>query len=103
MTHSSWEHLEAKKPTRFNVDYWLAKSALHWSEGRLQDANQSWEKADALAQQLPRAGAYDFDRHCCSLLRHALDDVPVSTSNWKDLRKQVFHFTRSTISPFPFP
>jgi len=79
MTHSWWEHLEAKKPTRFNVGYWLAKSALHWSEGRLQDANQSWEKADALAQQLPRAGAYDFDRHCCSLLRHALDDVSVST------------------------
>ena len=73
-----WTHFEAKKPTRFNVDYWMAASALHWVEGNLKDAEESWEKANALAQQLPKAGGYEFDRHCCSLLRQALDEVPVA-------------------------
>ncbi len=70
-----WTHMEVKKPTRFNVDYWLAASALLWIEGNLKDANESWEKAHALAQQLPQAGAYEFDRYCCSLLRKALDEA----------------------------
>jgi len=72
-----WTHLEAKKPTRFNGDYWLASSALHWIEGNFQDANEAWEKANALAQGPLKAGAYEFDRYCCSLLRHALYDSPV--------------------------
>jgi hypothetical protein len=73
-----WAHLEAKKPIRFNADYWMAASALHWIEGNLTDANESWEKANTLAQQLPKAGAYEFDRHCCSLLRQAFDEIPVA-------------------------
>jgi hypothetical protein len=70
-----WTHMEAKKPTRFNADYWRAASALHWIEGDLKEADEAWEKANALAQQLPQAGAYEFDRYCCSLLRKALDEV----------------------------
>jgi hypothetical protein len=73
-----WTHMEAKKPTRFNVDYWMAASALLWIEGNLKEANESWENANALAERLPQAGAYDFDRDCCSLLRQALDEIPVA-------------------------
>jgi len=62
------------------VDYWLAASALLWIEGNLKDANESWEKAHALAQQLPQAGAYEFDRYCCSLLRKALDEASAARS-----------------------
>jgi len=69
-----WTRMEAKKPTR-NWDYWRAASALHWIEGDLKEANEAWEKANALAQQLPKAGAYEFDRYCCSLLRKALDEA----------------------------
>jgi tetratricopeptide (TPR) repeat protein len=72
-----WARMEAKKPTRFNADYWRAVGALHWIEGNLKEANEAWEKANALAQQLPKAGAYDFDRYCCSLLRKALDEASV--------------------------
>jgi hypothetical protein len=74
-----WVRMEAKKPTRFGEDYWRANSALHWIEGRLKEANEAWDKCDALAQQLPKAGAYEFDRYCCSLLRKALDDACVAT------------------------
>jgi hypothetical protein len=70
-----WDRMEAKKPKRFNSDYWMAHSALHWMEGNLAVANESWHKGDAVAQKLPKAGAYEFDRYCLSLLRVALDEA----------------------------
>ena len=72
-----WERMEAKKPTRLNADYWLAHSALHWIEGDLDVANGSWLKGNAIAQQLPQAGGYDFDRYCFFLLRQAIDKSAV--------------------------
>ena len=75
-----WTRMEAKKPTRFNVDYWRADSALHWIEGNLNRANEALEKSDALAQTLPKAGAYEFERYCCSLLRKALDEASARTT-----------------------
>jgi hypothetical protein len=75
-----WTRMEAKKPTRFNLDYWRADSALHRIEGNLEEANEAWRKGNALAQQLPTTGAYEFDRYCCSKLRQALDELPVPGS-----------------------
>jgi hypothetical protein len=77
-TRGWWTHMEAKEQVRFNVDYWLASSALRWVEGNTKDANESLDKANVLALQLPKAGAYDFQRRCCSLLRHALHEVPIT-------------------------
>ena len=71
-----WTRMETKKAIRFNWDYWRADSALHWIEGDLKEANEAWEKSNALAEQLPKAGAYEFDRYCCGKLRQALDEVP---------------------------
>jgi hypothetical protein len=75
-TRQWWNLMQAKKPTRFNVDYYRAESALHWMEGNLAQANDAWIKSDALAHQLPKAGAYEFDRTCCTLLRQAIDATP---------------------------
>ncbi len=71
-----WERMEAKKPTHFNVDYWRAKSALHWIEGDLEEANAAWKKCDELAERLPEFGAYESDRASCALLREAMDIQP---------------------------
>ncbi len=79
-----WTRLEAKKPTHFNGDYWRACSALHWIEGSLTEANEAWDKCNALAEQLPEAGAYEFDRYCCSLLRKALDVSIAQLDNGRD-------------------
>jgi Peptidase family M50 len=68
-----WNRMQAKHPTRFNADYWRAESALHWIEGNLDEANKAWEKSNALVKELPQAGAYDFSRHCCTLLKRELD------------------------------
>jgi len=73
-----WDRMQAKKPTRFNADYWLSHSALHWIEGNQQVADESWRKGNDLAQKLPKAGCYEFDRHCFALLRQAMDEVPAA-------------------------
>jgi hypothetical protein len=68
-----WERMEAKKPTYFGVDYWLAKSALSWIEGRKEEALEAWEKGNLLAQKLPAAGGYEYDRYRCSLLHDCIE------------------------------
>jgi Peptidase family M50 len=68
-----WDRMQEKKPTRFNVDYWLAHACVLWMEGRLDEANDALRKADAEARKLPQAGAYEFDRSRCALLRRELD------------------------------
>ncbi len=68
-----WDRMMAKKPVHFNADYWIARSAFLWSEQRLHEAREAWEKGNALAQQLPRAGAYDSDRDHFALLHKELE------------------------------
>ncbi len=70
--------METFHPTQRNWDYWLAHSALHWIEGDLVTANESWQKGSDLARKLPKTGGYEFDRHCFALLRQAMDEVPVA-------------------------
>ena len=78
-TRQWWDRMIARKPTRKNCDYWRAQGALFWIEGDLTRAFEAWTKANALAQQLPSAGAYEFDRTCCGLLRQAMDGKPLDT------------------------
>ena len=77
-TREWWTRMLAKKPTHFNVDYWRANSALQWMEGNLNDADEALKKSEELAEKLPKAGAYEFDRYCNSLLRKALDEANAS-------------------------
>lgn len=72
-----WAHFEAKSPVH-NSDFWLSHSALRWVEGDLKGAGESLDKARALAQQLPNAGAYEFERYRCALLQEMLKDICAS-------------------------
>ena len=74
-----WERLEAKKPTHLGVDYWLARSALLWVEGNLTEAREAWEKGNVLAQKLPAAGDYDFDRDRSAVLGRAINGALTSS------------------------
>jgi len=74
-----WRRLETMPPTLSPSDYWLAHCALNWIEGDLETANQSWQKGNALAQLLPNAGTYDYDRQWFSFLREAIDQATVSS------------------------
>ena len=73
-----WDRMESKKPTYFGVDYWLAQSALFWIEGRKEEASVAWNKGDVLAQQLPAAGDYEFDRYRSTLLHDCIENEVVS-------------------------
>jgi Zn-dependent protease len=68
-----WERMQSKRVTRFDTDYWKARAALAWIENRSEDAQESWRKGNQLAQALPKAGAYDFDRDNFVLLREAME------------------------------
>jgi hypothetical protein len=68
-----WDRMVALKPRKFGVDYWLASSALQWISGDATQANEDWAKARDKASKLPAAGAYEFDRYRCTLLRRVLD------------------------------
>jgi hypothetical protein len=68
-----WLVLEARKPTNLNVDYWRARSAASWMEGNLAEAKEALAKSDAEAEKLPKAGAYEFDRHLNGLLHEAIE------------------------------
>ena len=68
-----WDRMVEMKPKKFGVDYWLASSALQWISGNSTQANEDWTKAKEKAVKLPAAGAYEFDRFRCMLLRRLLD------------------------------
>jgi hypothetical protein len=76
-TREWWNKMQAKKPTRFNVDYWRAKSAFHWMEGSFEEAKECLKQSEELAAKLPYAGVYEFDRYCCNLLHEALEECAV--------------------------
>jgi hypothetical protein len=69
-----WDRMEAKKPTHFGVDYWLAKSSLSWIEGRKDEAREAWGKGNLLAQKLPAAGDCEFDRYRYKLLHQCIEN-----------------------------
>ena len=76
-----WERMEAKKPTHLGVDYWLARSGLLWIEDHLEEAREAWGNGNVLAQQLPPAGCYEFDRYRYEMLRRVLDAAPSADRN----------------------
>ena len=97
-----WQRMEALKPTRFNVDYWLASTALHWIEGNTGQASNDWAKCNDIAMKLPAAGAYEFDRYLCGLLRRVLagDVTPPEIVKPTQVEKPA---TAGTLNGIPVP
>ena len=72
-----WDRGEAKKRTQVSEDYWMARSALAWIEGDLDEARSAWAKADGYLRGMPRTGAYEFDRHRLAALAKTIEGEPV--------------------------
>lgn len=70
-----WDRMEASKPTHFGIDYWLAKSALLLAKGRVEEASETWSKANEFAEQAPVTGDSNFDRLRSRMLRQAIDST----------------------------
>lgn len=68
-----WDRLEAKRPTRFNGDYWMARSALCWAEGNRDEARSAWIRAQEYLDRMPDVGTYAFDRESLALLKRGIE------------------------------
>ena len=75
-----WNRIEARNAKPVTAEQMRARTALHLIEGNLAEADKAWQQSDALARKLPKAGAYDFGRHLCSLLRQCLDDAQAAAA-----------------------
>jgi Zn-dependent protease len=68
-----WDRMEAGKPDEATVDYWLARSAVMWVEGRSQEAQDAWSKADGLTTKPVKCGSDEYENHLLALVRRALN------------------------------
>ena len=98
-----WDLFESKTPTHFGVDYWLARSALHFVESHPLEARDAWNVGAALARELPAAGAYEFDRDRYRLMRDLLGSTstmepPDSVSSSKLIRMPARDRSPHTVS-----
>jgi hypothetical protein len=73
-----WDLFESKSPTHFGVDYWLSRSALHWIENNPLEAGDAWSTGKTLAERLPDAGSYNFDRDRYRMMQELLNSTPTS-------------------------
>lgn len=69
-----WDKLEARKLSKSTEACWLSLSALLWSENRLEEACEAWNKADASARRRPNSGFAAAERNAVRLLRQTLDE-----------------------------
>jgi Zn-dependent protease len=73
-----WDRREAKGDSERGVNHWMSQSVLFWLEGQPAQANEAWDKANALAQKARPSGSDAFDSYRIELLRGLLKEVPVA-------------------------
>jgi hypothetical protein len=71
-----WDRMEARKPDPDSIDREWARTALLWVEGHLEEADEELRKGAAKTEELPRFGAYNFDRYHFDLIREAMKTTP---------------------------
>jgi hypothetical protein len=69
-----WEKMQSKGESNYQTGYWKARTALSWIEGRMEDAQEAWQKGNAVARAKPRTGVYDFERWCFEELHRAMEE-----------------------------
>lgn len=71
-----WTEYKRKKSANQVVEGWASYSALLWLEGRREEAEEAWRKADSWARQLPDSGFAAQERDTVHLLRDWIDEGP---------------------------
>lgn len=70
-----WQKLELQKGARIADEVWTSYSALLWIEGRRDEAEEAWHKADQWARELTNSGFAEGERNAVLLLRRAMDEL----------------------------
>jgi len=71
-----WKDYELKKSTHQVIEGWTSYSALLWLEGRRDEAEEAWRKADSWVRQLPDSGFAVCERNAVLLLRDWMNECP---------------------------
>lgn len=71
-----WTEYERKKSANSVIEGWTSYSALLWLEGRREEAEEAWRRADSWARQLPNSGFAAQERDAVHLLRDWIDESP---------------------------
>jgi hypothetical protein len=69
-----WEKFQNHKKRNHAEEHWTSLAALLWSENRLGEAREAWQKADAWARQLHESGYAEAERNAVRLLKQAMDE-----------------------------
>lgn len=69
-----WQEYERQKGIQFAEEGWTSYSALLWIEGRRDEAEEAWQKADQWARGLSDSGYSEGERNAVLLLRRAMDE-----------------------------
>jgi Zn-dependent protease len=73
-----WTEYERKKSANSVIEGWTSYSALLWLEGRREEAEEAWRRADSWARQLPNSGFAAQERDAVHLLRDWIDESPIA-------------------------
>jgi len=86
-----WDRMEAKKPTWFNGDYWMARASLCWLEGNREESHSAWSKAHDYLATMPHTGTYEFDCDILTTLRRIIQaESPIAQHSASSLTETVF-------------
>jgi hypothetical protein len=69
-----WQKYERQKGAGTVEEGWTSYSALLWIEGRREEAEEAWKKADQWARGLTNSGYAEGERNAVLLLRRAMDE-----------------------------
>ena len=70
-----WQEYERQKGVEAVDEGWTSYSALLWIEGRRDEAEEAWKKADQWARSLTDSGYAEGERNAVLLLRRAMDET----------------------------
>jgi Zn-dependent protease len=68
-----WDRMEAKGSATEDAEYWFSRSALLLAEGSLNEAEAALNVSAEMMRELPRVGAYDYERDCVGQIRVAME------------------------------
>jgi hypothetical protein len=69
-----WQKYEQQKGAGIADEGWTSYSALLWIEGRRDEAEEAWKKADQWARSLRDSGYAEGERNAVLLLRRAMHE-----------------------------
>ncbi|MFN0165591.1 MAG: hypothetical protein ACKV22_04095 [Bryobacteraceae bacterium] len=73
-----WNRWEALGQPNRDTEYWAALASIRWLRGDHEGATEALTQGGAVGQNLPSAGAYEFERWRIEYVREAMSSAPMT-------------------------